>query len=227
MLLRNSERGVLATILSGAPYTSLTLVAADLDGSPLLLLSDLAQGTRNLKADSRASLMVAAAQSGRDPLDTPRLSLLGRVEPSGDPRHRRRYLARQPHSSLYADFADFNFYRIAVERAHLVSGFGKVAWINARDLFLTEGARGLEGAETALAEWLGRDCVADVALCASRLAGRAGTGWQVSGIDPDGIDLRRADEAARLDFDAPVTSEAAFRAAFADLVTAARRTSAD
>lgn len=222
-LLRGSDRGALATILSGAPYASLVLVAADLDASPVLLLSDLAQATRNLKADPRVSLLLSAVDSVRDPLDSPRLSLLGSMEMSTEPRHRRRYLARQPQSGLYADFADFNFYRIAIKRAHYVGGFGKIAWIDARDLLVAEPARGLEHAELALAQWLSRDCRAELDLCASRLAGCEGAGWQAAGVDPDGIDLCRDDRVARLEFRAPASGEVAFRTAFAALVEAARR----
>jgi putative heme iron utilization protein len=227
MLLRRCERGALATLLSGAPYASLVLLAADLDGSPLLLLSDLAQATRNLKADLRASILVSATETGRDPLDSPRLTLLGRVQATSEPRHRQRYLARQPQSALYADFGDFHFYRMAVERAHYVGGFGKIAWIEAADLLTADSAQGLAGAEAVLAEWINRERRAELDLCVNRLAGRGGAGWQVTGIDPDGIDLRRADDIARLDFAAPAPTDEAFRAAFADLAAAAHRAPAD
>ncbi len=226
-LLRHCDRAVLATLFSGAPYTSLVLAVADLDGTPILLQSDLAQGTRNLKADPRASLMVSAGENKQNPLDSPRLTLLGSVEVTSDPRHRRRYLARQPQTALYADFGDFHFYRMAIERAHLVSGFGKVAWFKAGDLLITDGARALAGVEMALAEWMNRDQRAELDLCANRLAGLSGTGWQATGIDPDGIDLRRADDTARLVFAAPASGEEEFRAAFADLVATAHRTGAD
>ena len=42
------NRAALATSLNGAPYASLVLFAVDVDGSPLLLLSDLAQHSRNI-----------------------------------------------------------------------------------------------------------------------------------------------------------------------------------
>ena len=38
----------------------------------------------------------------------------------------RRFLARHPDAGMYAGFKDFAFYRVAVERAHLVAGFGKI-----------------------------------------------------------------------------------------------------
>ena len=33
---------------------------------------------------------------------------------------------------MYAGFNDFHLYRVAIERAHLVGGFGKIRWIDAR-----------------------------------------------------------------------------------------------
>ena len=222
LLVRRSEPAALATLLSGAPYASLVVLAADLDGSPILLLSDLAQATRNLKAEPRGSILVSAAESGREPLDSPRLTLLGRIEPTSEPRHRRRYLARQPQSALYADFGDFHFYRMALERAHYVGGFGKIAWLEARDLLTADIAQGFAEAEAALVEWINRERRAELDLCANRLAGRGGEGWQATGVDPDGIDLRRASDGdfARLDFAAPAPTDETFRAAFSDLLAA-------
>jgi heme iron utilization protein len=224
LLLRRCDRAALATSLSGAPYASLVLVAADLDGSPLLLLSDLAQATRNLKADPRISLVVSCpTSSSRDLLDSPRLSLLGQVRPTRDPRHRRRFLARQPQSALYADFRDFGFYRMTLERAHFIRGFGSTQWIKGQDFLITEAAQRLAEREAAIAEYFNRDKTAELDLCISRLTGSDSQGWQVIGIDPDGIDVRGRDETARLDFAKTTSDEEAVRAAFAELVAAARR----
>jgi hypothetical protein len=44
-----------------------------------------------------------------------------------------------------------------------------------------------------------------------------GEGWRLTGIDPEGVDLRRHGEVARIDFAAPVFSSAEARAALARL----------
>ena len=141
-LLRAAESASLATIErdAGGPYASLVLVAADEDGSPILLLSDLAEHSRNLAADDRASLMVDGTAGFEDRLTGPRLTVLGRAIASDAPRHRARFLARHPSAAQYADFGDFHFYRVAVERAHLVAGFGRIHGIAADDLLCPEGA---------------------------------------------------------------------------------------
>jgi len=133
-LIRQCGHAALGTSLAGTPYVSLVAVACDSDASPLLLLSDLAQHTRNLFADPRASLLLADAGGGSDPLAEPRLTLLGHLERYPEPRAAARFAARHPASAGYAGFADFHLYRMIVERGHLVAGFGRIAWIAADEL---------------------------------------------------------------------------------------------
>src|SRR5690242_1270948 len=96
-LLREGRSGALATLMagSGGPYCSLVNVATLPDGSPLLLISQLAVHTRNILADSRISLMLDERKEG-DPLQGARVMLTGTAEKTGDPEARRRYLDRQP-----------------------------------------------------------------------------------------------------------------------------------
>jgi putative heme iron utilization protein len=61
-----------------------------------------------------------------------------------------------------------------------------------------------------------------VGLYAERLLGRAGTGWLMTGIDPEGIDLRNEVETARLDFAVPVDDPASARRALVALAAEAR-----
>src|SRR5438105_3542376 len=67
-LLRRQQRGTLATNMRGAPYASLVLITADLDASPLLLLSDLAQHSRNIAFDPRVSILFDGTAGYQDPL---------------------------------------------------------------------------------------------------------------------------------------------------------------
>src|SRR6266699_1790836 len=77
----------------------------------------------------------------------PRLTLLGRAERCADPRSAARFAARHPASAGYAGFADFHLYRVAIERGHLVAGFGRIAWIEAEDLRFGGAATALAKAE--------------------------------------------------------------------------------
>jgi hypothetical protein len=115
-LLRTTDRAALATRLpDGAPFASLVLVALDLDATPLLLLSDLAEHSRNIAVDARVSLLIDGTSGLQDPLTGPRATLLGRAEAVSDKRLLARYLARHPSAAGYAAFADFKLYRMAID----------------------------------------------------------------------------------------------------------------
>jgi putative heme iron utilization protein len=216
-LLRRARSGALATALTedrddgatggGWPYASLVTVACDGDASPILLLSDLSDHTRNLALDPRASLLVEAASSRANPQTGPRVSLLGRIVKTTEIRHRRRFLARHPSAALYADFADFNVYRMAVERAHFVGGFGRALWLEADDVLLEpDAAAAVAAAEPAVLARMQGPCADAVAGAAQRLLARPGTGWRLIALDPEGCDLRRRGALARLDFPAAVNN---------------------
>jgi len=140
------DRGVLATRLArddqpglapGHPYASLVLLAWSDGLAPLLLLSDLADHSRNLKADPAASLLLDGTAGLAEPLTGPRLTLLGRVEPA-DPALLPRFLERHPGSRRYAGFKDFRLYCLLPTAAHFVAGFGRIAWLPAADLSTAE-----------------------------------------------------------------------------------------
>ena len=222
-LLRSRDRAALATSLRGAPYASLVLVAADLDATPLLLLSDLAQHSRNIAFEPRVSLLFDATEGHPDPLAGPRLTVLGRAKAADDGRLLARFTARHPSASLYAGFADFRLYRVEVERGHLVAGFGRIEWIEASELLFAPDTRALAAVEPAILAQINEVHAAAIASYAQRVLGRAGSGWRMTGIDPEGVDLRCAGDTARLDFPSPVLTPEAARAALARLVAEERR----
>ena len=155
--MRRADRAVLATAhgSGGWPFGSLVLLALDHDATPLLLISALAEHTKAIRDDSRVSLLIDGTLGLADPLTGPRITVLGRALRSDWPLHRARYLARHPSAALYAGFTDFAVYRLAVERAHFVAGFGQIRWIEPSDLLLeTSGCTALINGEAALVERL-------------------------------------------------------------------------
>ncbi|MDQ2103586.1 HugZ family pyridoxamine 5'-phosphate oxidase [Azospirillum isscasi] len=210
----------------GWPYPSLVQVAFDLDGTPLLLLSTLADHTKNIARDPRVGLLFDGTAGLAEPLSGPRLSVLGRAERSDEPRHRARFLARHPGAALYAGFGDFGIYAVSVKRAHLVAGFGRVAWLDRADLLLPGVPAALAGAEAAILSHMNADHADALRLYATVLAKRRPEGaedWIMTGIDPDGCDLRRSGEMARVDFDHSVENPEDARVTLAGLARQARR----
>ncbi|WP_042442225.1 HugZ family protein [Azospirillum sp. B510] len=214
-LMRACDRAALATArrpaddgtgdgddAAGWPYPSLVLVAFDHDGSPLLLLSTLADHTRNLLADGRVGLLFDATAGLAQPLTGARLSVLGRAERSDDPVHRERYLRRHPDAAFYAGFADFAIYRVAVERAHLVAGFGRIHRLSAAELDLPAPAPALAAGEAALLDQLnGEGYGSRLVPIADGDGASSREGWSLTGLDPEGCDLRRGGYVARVDFE--------------------------
>jgi len=214
-LVRSAERATLATVAGrgkgGAggpwPYASLVLTACGHDASPLLLVSDLADHTRNLRADPRVSLLFDGTAGLKEPLTGPRLSLQGEARASDDPALLARYLRRHPSAEAYAGFRDFHLFRVRPVRAHLVAGFGRIEWLEAADLLFDAGpAAELIAAEADIVEDMNTGHADALDLIASRLLGRQGPNWRMTGIDPEGMDLRRGGTLARLDFPAPVVA---------------------
>jgi heme iron utilization protein len=201
LVARAARKAALATSLDGRPYASLVTLAFDHDLSPILLLSRLADHTRNLLADSRAGLLLDGTEGHANPQTGPRVTLVGRVAEDGEPGLRRRFLARHPGAALYAGFGDFAIWRMTVERAHFVGGFGRAVWFDA-PLVPAEAARFMAEAEDgALAEINERHAPLIAAL-ALRAGGDPASPWRLAGIDPDGCELEAGEAVLRLSFDA-------------------------
>jgi putative heme iron utilization protein len=224
-LLREARSGALATLMtaSGDPYCSLVNVATAADGSPLLLISRLAVHTKNILADPRVSLMLDERRAG-DPLEGARVMLMGSAAVTDDANARRRYLERQPEAKMFADFADFAFYRIALKGAHLVAGFGRIVDLAAADL-LTDlaGADALVSAEAEIVAHMNGEHSDALRLYATRLLGDSDGEWRCVGCDPDGLELQCDRRARRLNFPQRIASPGVLRQALKGLAEEARR----
>jgi len=121
-----------ATEPAGYPYGSFVTVAFE-QGHPVFLISELAEHTKNLRKDARASLLVA--QGGADdPLANGRVTLVGDCSLVADPEAARAaYLERHPNAGYYADFKDFNFWRLEVAAVRYIGGYGRMSWVGVVD----------------------------------------------------------------------------------------------
>ncbi|MFC4948776.1 HugZ family protein [Pseudonocardia sp. GCM10023141] len=131
-LLATARTGMLSTLGEGGyPFGSVVAPAADEQGRPLLLLSDLAVHSHNLKADPRASLMVTEPGAG-DPLDLARVTVIGPVtEVTGadGPTALATYQGVHP-GGLGTDHG-FRIYRLDVTSVRFVGGFARMSWVDA------------------------------------------------------------------------------------------------
>jgi heme iron utilization protein len=136
--VRESGHGALATLdpETGWPLASRVSLAVDADGVPLILISRLSAHYGALEGDARCSLLLGEAGEG-DPLRHPRITVIclaAKVPLEQRANAKAQFLKRHPGAEMYADFADFDFWRLVPQRASLNGGFGRAYLLSAEDL---------------------------------------------------------------------------------------------
>ena len=111
----------------------------------------------------------------------------------------------------FSDLAGYTFAPNFIEDLPSFSGL--------RTHYLDEG---LAEAEADVISHMNDDHADAVQLYAGKLLGLPGDGWNITGLDPEGCDLRLGGETARLDFEKPVENAEAARAALVKMAKAAR-----
>lgn len=201
-LARAARMGSLATAENGQPFVSLVTPATAPDGSVLLLLSDLAEHTRHLKADPRCAVLVTGAPVEPNPQTAPRLSLTGTARVDPDPALAARYLAIHPYAALYAGFGDFRLWVVRPDGGVLVEGFGRAARLRAAQLSPPAASvSALAQAEAAIIA----QSDADHRAALGRIAGREGE-WRMVAVDADGCDLALGEQVVRVAWSVPAAS---------------------
>lgn len=224
-LLRTSLKASLATIDSetGHPHPSLVLVAAEPDGTPLLLLSRLALHTRNLEKDPRAGLLLDGTDGLGDALSGARVTLTGDIHRSSSPTALRRFLARHPSAEGYAAFADFSVHAMRLARVHFIAGFGRIVGLEGAALSTpVDDAGALVAAEADVVSHMNDDHADAIALYATELAGGPSGDWRMAAIDPEGCDLLHRSNAVRITFPERVRTPTEARVALVALAKEAR-----
>lgn len=226
-LIRRAFKGSLASLdsPSGAPYASLITLATDPSGAPIFLISTLARHTRNLVADPRAAILIDGTDAAADPLQGARLTLSGRAEKVNGEAVKARFLARHPEAAFYVDFPDFSFWRLNLEGAHYIGGFGRIVDLSAEDLLVSlDGAEALVEAEPGIVAHMNEDHADAIALYALAFTGGDPGPWRMTGIDPDGCDIALGPDGRRISFAAPVRTPGEARKELVRLAEEARAT---
>jgi len=232
-LVACARSGTLSTIArdpAGFPYGSLVAFASDRQGSPLLLLSTMAEHRQNLDARSEASVLVAEPHGpSEDPLALGRLTLLGRctrVDAAAAPGVRGTFLALHPRAAGYVDFDDFAFYRLEVEAIRYIGGFGRMSWVGV-DAYRAAEPDPLVDAAASIREHMNDEHAEAMVACARALASVPGAvSATMTAVDRYGFEMRvetsAAPCAARLAFDTPASTSDDVRREIITLVKRAR-----
>lgn len=201
-MVRASAFAHLSTLdaTDGWPYGSLVMTACDPDGSPLILMSQLALHTKNISGDSRVALLFDHTSGFVEKLANARVTITGKALVTDAASSRDRLCARHPNApDLLA--LDFHIYKVHIERGHLVGGFGDVFQIDGEALTSDCSAcADLIEHECDIVDHMNADHADALDLYANVLLGHHDAGWQMTGCDPEGCDLFCGETIARLPF---------------------------
>jgi putative heme iron utilization protein len=221
--LHGLHNGVLSTIsarLSGYPFGSITPFVLDHAGNLLILISTIAEHTKNIQADQRVSL-IAFDSNSTDMQASARLTLVGdaTIAPK-DAALRARYLRYFPQAENYFDMHDFQFYRIAVKQARYIGGFGNIHWIPGEELL--PPANQLAEQEAAILDHMNADHAENLRAYCRHLHGLEAENAAMIGIDTDGFDVTADGKLLRFGFEEPVADAATARVALVALAKTCR-----
>jgi putative heme iron utilization protein len=228
-LVAQISTGTLCTLAlepEGYPYGSFVTVAFE-DGNPIFLISRLAEHTKNLERDPRASLLLAEGGSA-DPLANGRVTILGpctRVE--GDcGSARAAFFAVHPNSSYYADFRDFGFWKLNVDYVRYIGGYGRMSWVSKADWRAAEPDPLGPSAADMIAHMNADHADALVLYCKAFSKATEVTSAIMTGVDRYGFDMSAmtatGPRPVRLAFGKTVSTPEEVRAALIAMVNDAR-----
>lgn len=129
--LAEATTGTLSTLLAdarapGSPFGTLVPFVLDESGAPLVVISDLAVHTKNLKADPRASLLVSEP-GVTDPQAGWRVTLVGRMRKL-DGEAAEKALAAHRARFPGPELPGFAPWILDVEATRYIAGFGTMGW---------------------------------------------------------------------------------------------------
>jgi putative heme iron utilization protein len=230
-LLHQARTGALATVSCrrpGHPFASLTPYALDADGRPLVLISTLAEHTRNLEADPRASLLVTQPGVEGEPLAAGRVTLMGearRLHGEETATARALYLARHPGAGGWVDFGDFAFWRLDPTDIYFVGGFAAMGWVDVGE-YVRARPDPLADSAAAILDHMNRDHADALRTYARAYAGAEADEARMVAVDRLGfkLRLRHGDRrwSVRLGFPREVRSAEECRAALVEMLHRAR-----
>ena len=227
-LLTHEGDGALSTIsvdVAGFPFGSVTPYCLDADFIPNILISSIAQHTKNIKANPKVSLLISESVGKTNKRSLSRLTYIGEAQKvSLDEDIKKRYLSYYPASESYFKTHDFSFYRINPVRLRFIGGFGKIYWIESTDLKVKNIFSGHE--ELSIVEHMNKDHahnLRDYVRFYSGIECLENDALRMMGLDQFGVDLSLNDVKCRIDFKAPLQSPAEARSVFVEMAKVSKR----
>jgi heme iron utilization protein len=209
-LWTGSYHGVLSTQsvkFEGYPFGSLLPICRDGQGNPLMMISHLAQHTRNLDSNPRCSLTLIE-QNHADVLQWTRLTCLADAQPATSSNAMERYCRYYPDGRRYHKELNFSLYRLLPRQFYLIAGFGSARWFDVTRVL--DMPRFQTAAEMEILYQLNaREHDLLNRFLSSRGVSGQGAAHAV-GANPRGFDIRQGETLTRYNLPNPINNEINF-----------------
>lgn len=221
LYLRRRHHGVLSTLsrkFAGYPFGSVVPYVLDHAARPVILISRLAEHTKNIDADPRVSLLVS--DPGDDVQAGARLTLIGDAVRDGGGIGLARYLNYSPGAERLIALGDFAFYAITPRALRFIGGFGDIHWVSAESYAPPPNALAAE--EDAIITHMNVKHTHHLRGYCRFYHQRNADSAVMIGIDCDGFDVRADGAILRFEFDDAVTDAPLARKALIAMAEKAR-----
>jgi putative heme iron utilization protein len=209
-LWSESYHGILSTHsvkYQGFPFGSLLPFCSDAKGNPLLLISHLAQHTRNLDQDPHCALTITQQGEG-DVQQLARLTCLAQAEPVNSAAAAERYFRFYPDARRFQKELNFHFYHLQVKQFYYIGGFGTARWFDPSRVSLPTPFSTADEAELLYQINAHNHDLLKQLLEVSGIPNQAGN--EAVGCDPFGLDIRLASGLRRIQFETNVEDTSSF-----------------
>ena len=223
-MLRAHRYGVLSTLskkFDGHPFGSIIPYLVDHDGSLLILISTLAEHTKNILQDPRVSL-IAHDQHNPHIQSQGRVTVIGNAAPEPDHEQTKlRYQRYFPEAQTYFAMHDFFFYRIRPIAIRHIGGFGRIHWVEMENYAVQPYP--LIEQESGVIAHMNSDHQDTMRNYCQHFHQCAVLDVEMLGIDLDGFDVRADGKVLRFDFAQPVIDAQQARTALVEMARVAKQ----
>ncbi len=222
--LRSTRSGVLSsfsTKFAGYPFGSVMPFVLGHDCQPIVLISTIAEHTKNIIANPKVSLLVFAG--AEDLHANGRLTLIGEAAQieKDDADLMARYCRYFPESTGYLAMHDFQFYRINIAQARYITGFGKMSWMEGDEIVSLNNSSEIAELETSMIEHMNADHMESMLQYCQHFHGVTPSHVSLIGVDCDGFDVEAVVgddiKILRFTFESPIFDANSARMAFVAL----------
>ena len=190
-LVEQETFGVLSTAHAdhdGWPFASVVPYALTADGDPVVMLSNIAEHTRNIDRDPRVTLLVRENTSGDAVQASSRVAIMATARKSGDPAVEKAYFDRFPSARRMLSAHGFFLYVLEVARIRWIAGFGSMGWLERGDWAPADAPDPLAAHAAGITEHMNRDHAAALLELVAH-AGAPGRAARMTGLTSAGLDV--------------------------------------